>query len=919
MGYDDKSTLADYERTATPARGNVDDVATAEDTPSSFTYKGTGRSTALPGKGKLSVKKFGPLTLIVGLILGAGSLTLVGQSLAPFGILNNLTDQFNSMKTIMNRRSDRFLRWQLDTTRVKTPTKATIFGKDKFSLSNKQVKKLAQNGLVAIDSNGAPTTKGRKTVALRFDDGNGNVKYAAPDMSHPPNAGKMGVDAYQIVSLDTAFKDPTFKTSYEAGSTTWRGHIAGWFDKLAGKFLNLIGISRNRYKGATANMDEADFEAKAAGKNLSDNGDIESNKTQVDADENGDPIRNENGDPSNSKNPDATVSESDGNTIKPGDTPDKMRTKLEARARAAAKVTGILQSGVELTCAAGNIMGVISGAIAAYNAMQLMQYISGFLESVNKTMAGDGSASPMAQYMDGLMTPDASGKTGMTGLSPIFGGSAVNKNDPNVEKTNVLGSVNNIFSNAQITVQAFRGCNYAKIVAQGVSTIISFIPGVGQGFKLVDFLVSAGVNSIIGATIASVMGPVTDFAVSIFGRPALTALLGPELGTAALSAAHMYMSRNHRTGGGSLGGYDQVLAYHRETQAVIAEQAEYERATRSPFDATSQYTFLGSIVNQLIPTMSSLSPATLLSAAGSIGGMFSSSLISLFPQAAAAREEANFVNSVNTECPFLKDIGAVGDAFCNPYIISDVETVDIDPADIIDSVSDSLEGDSGENLPIKPGSDLAKYIIACGTRESTFGTADAGIAGNIALLGGRLRAPTGNGILDSIIGGGISALPGGDIPDILAEAEDLVNEDWISGANCVAGGDNWHENAKYQRYIEDQRLAEEMGIIEKSAVTAFWDDFYEKNPLDSSESGIIARYMGSTKEDTELALGTIEYLDYQAGYDPTGLGPILAQRKESAQSLSARFIGNAASNNRYIAKIPNLILSTDIRRRSYIV
>ena len=37
---------------------------------------------------------------------------------------------------------------------------------------------------------------------------------------------------------------------------------------------------------------------------------------------------------------------------------------------------------------------------------------------------------------------------------------------------------------------------------------------------------------------------------------------------------------------------------------------------------------------------------------------------------------------------------------------------------------------------------------------------------------------------------------------------------------------------KYQRFIEDQRLLENMGLIEKSSVTAFLEDYYEKHPLD---------------------------------------------------------------------------------------
>lgn len=80
---------------------------------------------------------------------------------------------------------------------------------------------------------------------------------------------------------------------------------------------------------------------------------------------------------------------------------------------------------------------------------------------------------------------------------------------------------------------------------------------------------------------------------------------------------------------------------------------------------------------------------------------------------------------------------------------------------------------------------------------------------------------------------------------------------------------------KYQRFTEDQRLLENMGLIEKSSVTAYLEEYYEKHPLDNSYEGILARRSGLTKDQVIAYLDKLEYLAKIAEYDPTGRAPIL--------------------------------------------
>lgn len=106
---------------------------------------------------------------------------------------------------------------------------------------------------------------------------------------------------------------------------------------------------------------------------------------------------------------------------------------------------------------------------------------------------------------------------------------------------------------------------------------------------------------------------------------------------------------------------------------------------------------------------------------------------------------------------------------------------------------------------------------------------------------------------------------------------------------------------KYQRFTEDQRLLENMGLVEKSSVTAYLEEYYEKHPLDNSYEGILARRSGLTKEQVVAYLDKLDYLAKVVDYDPTNKAPIL---KQEAQKLY-RFHVNSEDNAEYILGVNN--------------
>ena len=98
-----------------------------------------------------------------------------------------------------------------------------------------------------------------------------------------------------------------------------------------------------------------------------------------------------------------------------------------------------------------------------------------------------------------------------------------------------------------------------------------------------------------------------------------------------------------------------------------------------------------------------------------------------------------------------------------------------------------------------------------------------------------------------------------------------------------------------------QRLLENMGLIEKSSVTAYLEEYYEKHPLDNSYEGILARRSGLTKEQVVAYLDKLDYLAKVVDYDPTNKAPIL---KQETQKLY-RFHVNSEDNAEYILGVNN--------------
>ena len=192
-------------------------------------------------------------------------------------------------------------------------------------------------------------------------------------------------------------------------------------------------------------------------------------------------------------------------------------------------------------------------------------------------------------------------------------------------------------------------------------------------------LAKAAVEVVSGAVIQGAISTVVTLIVpkvaEMLVRDLVTGVLGPDLGNALAAGANIYLSKNHQGAGGSPGDQEAVFAFKREQNIVLAEEARAERSIKSPFDVTTNSTFLGNITYSLLPLATSFTSVS--NTVTNLSNIVASSTTRLLPSATAAGETQ--LISQAGDCPTINSVGAMADAYCNPYYVSDLDTTEMDP------------------------------------------------------------------------------------------------------------------------------------------------------------------------------------------------------------------------------------------------
>ena len=928
--------------------------------------KGRGGDKDKKSGGMVRLKKGGPVGLIITVVLGIVGAISGMQLSQPFSLIAQFQETFNSMHTSANMRTKRIFGLQLGK-QVKDPVKGTIFGKT-LKITKKQQEKLKQHGIEYDDD-----FQGTGNRVLKFDDGD-DIKIIAADSAAAKAIGDLdGVDsglgkAYnsKVFVFDDIYNENTgFHHAYNKGSLNWRGQIANWFGTRVAAFLTNNKLTRNMFNDYEDQKNAADGDGLKAMKDT-----LEEKTGSIDNE--GEKVR-EVGEPDTDEDSDANFKKKDSDV----DSGKMTRGSTEDLGKKMDKIKSKFASSANVICGISSAVGAITMMVTAAEALQVINLATSYFEAIDKVKAGKGDEAPINELAGTLnerkvskykelesVSVDGDGKSEedysativdttstksaieSEGVAALFSGRTVSPNDASVQSFNLTSSINKIMGGINSSMAVFQTCTIAKLAVSAVQFVdaaidligcivglVTIETGVGAaaalaecGQLIIDIGVSVGKSALISAAIAGVFSAIAPVLTSAWTRDLISDIGGEDLGNALTSGGNMYLGGAHRANGGSPASLEEYKQYAVVHQQVVADNARFERESLSPFDITSKNTFLGTLMTKFSGFATASSLVGVMSSGSSI---ISSSVASLSPAASAydiAKTLPDSLDDYKDTCPYLYSIGMIGDSYCNPYVITDTSTINDNPADIIDKV-DELGGLSDDttsdgNVKISGDSDLAKYIRYCDNRNSMFGATDYNIANDI---NSATSANTGNTYVDAAIDGAIGSLPLiGDGIDIFENVNALSHVGYISGESCVAGNNvnavsspNWDKAKYYQRFIEDQSLAESMGIIDKSAVTAYLEEYYEEHPLDTSYEGVIARYSGLDKDTVSDILYIARYYEYVNDYNPAERYAFGKPAVEVENEL--RFDNNNVVAKNVWATLADAISYADLRNRSYAV
>ena len=855
-------------------------------------YSGSGKEDkkTIPkdakGLFKGAIKKFGPVVGIFIFVAGIGIIMTTSQTFQPFSLVAQFEEKFNTMHISANRRANIFFRLQMSNGRTKNPVRGgKIFGK-KLSISEKQAQELKKQGIEYDED-----YEGKKVLKYEGSDGKQKI-----------------VDADNFKQV--YYSDPDFFKKYNAGSMTWRGKIANWFGTNTESFLKNNKLTRNLWEKYKERVEEM------KGDSLKTAKEMVGEKTKFDGEV--DTVVAKEGE------------DEDGNKKFEG-SDDKVKSDIErgesmSSAKPKAKsllndISGNFSKAANVGCAIFNMIGTVSLLVAANDAIQILNLATSMFEAVDKTKAGLGEEAPindmallLNQDVESTFYPiEGEGNGNVTengieglssgqytingsamesaGISALYGGGVVDPNNPSVQSLNLTGSIKRILGGLGVKTSTYMGCLAARAGAAAISIatdgieiagcVAGLLTGVGAVVGCAPLALSiAGSVAIgvgLGAAISAVASLLLPTVANRLSRNLIDIWGGVVVGEGLTSAALMYASKVHFSNGGSPTSIDNYIKFRAAALQVLAEDAKFERMNLSPFDMTSKNTFMGVLLTNV---MNISHASNIMSIVKSGSSMINTSLAKLSPGALAYDVTSDLPSSMEEyvgACPYPASINAIGDSYCNQYAASDLSMDEKDPVYILDKVDEYgglNNSENDENVSVDPDSRLAEFIRYCGNRSSMFGVADQNIANEIGSTG---DVNTSNSTINGALNGGIGAVPViGDVIDIIQSEEQLSGIGYITGESCVIGNNvdasgspNRNEANIYRTFMSDQSLAESMGLIEKSAVTAYLEDYYKEHPLDNSYEGMLARYSGLTKDNVIALLDYIEYVDYVAQYDPS--------------------------------------------------
>lgn len=365
-------------------------------------------------------------------------------------------------------------------------------------------------------------------------------------------------------------------------------------------------------------------------------------------------------------------------------------------------------------CLAVNAPRIVAGTYRAIQLVQVLALINDVvLSPAGKIKAGDATAdevsalgNKLTETVDGKSALDspillsAMGVNGSkTGPSKYAPGYAI-YSSPLVKKSGSLGSAskgacNKITSpEAQVAAVAIE----AGIAASSAGTAEVLFMAVRAGVKAAVFF---GIIDIALQIITSnpIFDKLTEEAFQLATKAVgnyVEGARGEKLGDALGVGLFAYFSMSGLKSGSGVLKKDQIGGFNKAMAEVDNEYREEAIATLSPFDTSSRYTLMGSLVSKLsVSGFFSANPAHILSSAGSL--MLSAPSTLLSPIASATDEDTTAaLNRCDNNAMFdiEDDIGVNPAGY--PCVGIPAEYLDMSIDDVYSQVKDDTDEDTGE-------------------------------------------------------------------------------------------------------------------------------------------------------------------------------------------------------------------------------
>jgi len=425
---------------------------------------------------------------------------------------------------------------------------------------------------------------------------------------------------------------------------------------------------------------------------------------------------------------------------------DRLKLLLDRTSKKTAKSGGdpILLAGA-VGCAAINLPTFIAGTYRALQVAQVISLASDVVMSPAGMQQAGAAKAESISAIGNLLTERPKNPDGTLGKSALDSqilqsAMGVNKNKVTLSKyapgysliTN--GAVQGF---GKLSKSSKTTCNLilspqAAVAVTGVETAIS-VGSAGIGAAVILGLKAAGrVMLAIGAMDAGMKlaeeSGALDF-ITEKGYDIVKSGLGnyvegahgEELGDALGVGMYSFFSQAGLAGGGAVLKTSQVDDYSAVMASVDNEYREEDIATLSPFDISSQYTFMGSIVSRL--SLSSVQGNPVASSLSMLGSIISSPLSLLTKNSSAD------ISMSESTCSYGDAIGMEDDIAINPAgypcVGIPVQYLDMSRDEVYNLVADQIDEETGEP---KDDSDISLMMSDCsdGDLESLSGcTIDA--------------------------------------------------------------------------------------------------------------------------------------------------------------------------------------------------